>query len=53
LILGYRARRQIRGAGGAERGDGRALAGIILGYVVVGLVGVSVAVAVIGAAGKY
>lgn len=37
IVLGYQARREIRASGGHQAGDGRALAGIILGWV--GLVG--------------
>ncbi|HEY5384520.1 MAG TPA: DUF4190 domain-containing protein, partial [Acidimicrobiales bacterium] len=33
IIFGYRARREIRAAGGYQSGDGLALAGIIIGYV--------------------
>jgi hypothetical protein len=32
VILGYRARSQIRHSGGAETGEGFAYAGIIVGY---------------------
>ena len=37
VILGHMARRQIRDSGGAQQGDGMALAGLILGYVVLAL----------------
>jgi hypothetical protein len=37
IILGFVARSQIRASGGREGGDGLAMAGIILGFVVVGL----------------
>lgn len=45
VILGHMARRQIRRTG--ENGDGMALAGLILGYIGVGLSLVSVAVVII------
>jgi hypothetical protein len=32
VILGHRARRQVRAAHGWQRGDGMALAGLVLGY---------------------
>lgn len=37
VVLGYRARMQIRQSGGAEQGDGLAKAGIIVGYIMIGL----------------
>jgi hypothetical protein len=37
VVLGYRARHQIRNSGGAEEGEGLAKAGIIVGYVLIGL----------------
>lgn len=38
IVFGFVARSKIRRSNGAERGDGLALAGIIVGFVVVGLV---------------
>lgn len=35
VIMGHIARRQIRAADGAQRGDGLALAGLITGYLIV------------------
>jgi hypothetical protein len=37
LIFGYRARRQIRDSGGRQGGAGLAMAGIVLGWVGIGL----------------
>ena len=37
IIFGFIARSQIRAAGGVQKGEGLALAGIIIGFVVVGL----------------
>ena len=37
IVLGFIARNQIRESGGTQQGDGMALAGIILGFVWVGL----------------
>ena len=50
LILGYMARNQIRDSGGVLGGEGQAKAGIILGWIGVGLavVGVCLAVAIFG-----
>ena len=45
LVLGYRARRQIRNSAGGQRGSGLATAGIILGWIGVALL----AIAAIGA----
>jgi hypothetical protein len=39
LVLGYAARRAIARSGGAERGSGIALAGIVLGWLALGLAG--------------
>ncbi len=33
IIFGYKARREIRGSGGYQSGDGLAIAGIVIGYV--------------------
>ena len=38
IVLGFVARSKIRRSNGAERGNGLALAGIIVGFVIVGLV---------------
>lgn len=37
IVLGFIARNQIRESGGTQQGDGMALAGIILGFVWIGL----------------
>ncbi|HMQ25051.1 MAG TPA: DUF4190 domain-containing protein [Acidimicrobiales bacterium] len=37
VILGHIARKQIRESGGTQQGEGMAMAGLILGYVVIGL----------------
>lgn len=37
IILGHLARKQIRESGGTQQGDGMALAGLILGYVITAL----------------
>jgi len=37
VILGHIARKQIRESGGTQQGEGMALAGLILGYIVIGL----------------
>jgi hypothetical protein len=37
VVLGFIARNQIRESGGMQQGDGLALAGIILGFVWIGL----------------
>ena len=50
VILGHMARRQIRDSGGAQQGDGMALAGLILGYVVLALFIAYIVVIVIVAA---
>lgn len=45
VVLGHVARRQIRRSAGAEVGDGFALAGIIVGYVILaGIVGIGLLV---------
>lgn len=35
IVLGFRARSEIRASGGAQRGDGRALGGIVTGLIAV------------------
>jgi uncharacterized Tic20 family protein len=49
LILGYMARRQIRESGGAMGGEGMAKAGIIIGWIGVGLavLGICIVIAVV------
>ncbi|MBI2704200.1 MAG: DUF4190 domain-containing protein [Actinobacteria bacterium] len=37
VVMGHMARRQIRNSGGAEQGEGIALAGLIIGYIGTGL----------------
>lgn len=37
IILGHIARKQIRESGGTQQGDGMALAGLILGYIITAL----------------
>jgi hypothetical protein len=37
IVLGFVARNQIKNSGGRESGDGLAKAGIIIGFVIVGL----------------
>jgi hypothetical protein len=37
VICGHRARKQIRESDGAETGDAMALAGLILGYISIGI----------------
>lgn len=48
LILGYAARRAIARSGGAERGAGIALAGIVIGWLVLVLSGVVLTAALLG-----
>ena len=38
LVFGYKARREIDASGGAQKGRGMAVAGIVLGWVWVGLI---------------
>ena len=52
VILGHMARKQIGESGGQQSGDGMALAGLILGYVVLGLGLAYVVIAIIVAAGS-
>lgn len=50
IVLGHMARKQIRESGGVQQGDGMALAGLILGYVVLALlIGYIVVVVIIAA----
>lgn len=42
LVFGYRARKQIRASGGVQAGRGMATAGIVLGWVWLGLIAVYV-----------
>jgi hypothetical protein len=46
LIFGYRARNQIDASGGAQSGRGLATAGIVLGWIWIGLTVLSLAFAV-------
>jgi hypothetical protein len=50
LVFGYIARGQIRQRG--EQGDGLAIAGIVLGWIWVGLLALGVVLGVLGA-GRY
>jgi hypothetical protein len=53
LVFGYSARRRIRESGGAVGGDGIATAGVILGYIGIGLVVlVVILIAVVAAVGS-
>jgi hypothetical protein len=47
LITGYSARNEIKQSNGTIKGDGMALAGIILGYVNIGLILVPVCIIII------
>jgi len=47
VITGHLAKKEIRDSGGAIGGDGMALAGLILGYVQLGLILLSIIVAVV------
>ena len=49
LVFGYRAKRQIRDSGGAQGGAGMATAGIVLGWIGVGLLALFIVFAIIGA----
>jgi len=49
LIFGYMAKNQIDNSGGAEGGRGLAIAGIVLGWIWVGLFALFVVFAIIGA----
>ncbi len=53
LILGYMARRQIQESAGAQGGEGLAKAGIIVGWVGIGLfvLGICIALAIIAMSG--
>lgn len=50
LIFGYVARRQIRDSGGLQKGAGMAMAGIVLGWIGVGLLAIFIIVVIIVAA---
>jgi hypothetical protein len=52
LVFGYRSKRQIRESMGYETGDGMATAGIVLGWVVVGLSAVFIVVVAAVAIGR-
>jgi hypothetical protein len=52
IVLGFVARGQIKNSGGRESGDGLAKAGIIIGFVFVGLLFVYFIVLVIASAGS-
>ena len=45
LVFGYKARREIDASGGTQNGRGKAIAGIVLGWVWVGLIVVIVIIA--------
>ena len=45
LVFGYKARREIDASGGTQKGRGMAVAGIVLGWVWVGLIVVVVIIA--------
>ena len=47
LVFGYKARREIDESGGRQKGRGMAVAGIVLGWVWVGLLVVIVLIAVL------
>ena len=47
LVFGYKARREIAESGGRQKGRGMAVAGIVLGWVWVGLLVVIVLIAVL------
>jgi hypothetical protein len=49
LVFGYISRRQIDESGGTQGGRGMAIAGIILGWVGIGLFGVYIVVVIIAA----
>lgn len=44
VVFGHLARRQIRASGGVQRGNGLAMAGLILGYIGIGLTIVGVVI---------
>jgi dipeptide/tripeptide permease len=45
LVFGYKAKREIDGSGGMQKGRGMAIAGIVLGWVWVALIVVVVIIA--------
>jgi len=52
LVFGYKARKQIAASGGGQSGRGMATAGIVLGWIWLGLIVAYIAVAVIVAASR-
>ena len=52
LVFGYKARKQIAASGGGQSGRGMATAGIVLGWIWLGLTVAYIAVAVIVAASR-
>lgn len=54
IILGYQAKNEVQASGGLQTGEGQAKAGIIMGWIGVGLtILIIVAIVVIGLAGGY
>ena len=53
LVFGYIARQQIRDSGGLQKGGGMALAGIILGWIGVGLLALFIVVALAASEDDY
>jgi len=49
IVFGFIARSQIRQSGGTQKGEGMALAGIIIGFVVVAIAVVVIIIAVVSA----
>ena len=47
LVFGYKARREIDESGGRQKGRGMAVAGIVLGWIWIGLLVVIVLIAVL------
>jgi hypothetical protein len=52
LVFGYVARRQIDESRGAQTGRGMATAGIVLGWIGVGIISLILVIVVLGAAGS-
>lgn len=50
VILGHMARKQIRESNGAQQGEGMALAGLITGYIGLGILALVIVLFIIGAA---
>lgn len=49
LVFGYVAKGQIKASGGAQSGEGMATAGIVLGWIGVGILSLIVVIAILGA----